>query len=72
MNKKLIRKLSIIFTIILVSCFIFITNISNADTGPKPSITITLKNMNSSKYYLDLLTKDSSSPEVFYKEYDDG
>ena len=72
MNKKIIRKLSIIFAIILAVCFIFITNISNADTGPKPSITIKLKNMNSSNYYLDLLTNESLNSKDFYNDYDKG
>ena len=74
MNKKVnvFFKFSLIFTIFVVINLLFCFNISNADTGPKPSITITLKNMNSSNYYIDFLTNDASNPDNFYKDFDDG
>ncbi len=57
-NKNIIKVLALIF--LFVICIS--TNV-NADTSPKPSITIYLKNMNTSNYKIDLLTKLS---ENFY------
>ncbi len=52
--KKIIRKTFIIFVFILLLG----NSIVNADMGPKPSITIHLKGMNTTNYIIDLLVYD--------------
>ena len=55
------KKIIIIIALIFI---LFGTITVNADTGPKPSITIYLENMDTTEYTLDLLTK----PEPKYQE----
>lgn len=62
---KKIQKI-IIFTIIF---FMAIGCAVNADMGPKPSITIKLKNMKTANYTIDLLTKDVEYSEEILPEY---
>ena len=52
----IIVKILIIFVILLTT----FCNCSNADMGPKPSITINLKNMKTDNYLIDLLVYDES------------
>lgn len=66
------------FIIILIFIFIlFGANNVKADMGPKPSITIYLKNMNTTEYTLDLLTKPKDEKQFYtqmvdkYTEYKD-
>lgn len=49
-----ILKISTVFIILLMA----FSNISNADMGPKPSITVKLKNMNTNNYIIDLFVFD--------------
>ena len=53
------------FTLVML----FIPLIVMADIGPKPSITINLKGINSTDYYIDLLTKMDDSD---YDKYEYG
>lgn len=53
-NKNIIKML-----ILSVIISFFIPQVVHADMGPKPSVTIYVKNFKSKSYYLDLLTKDS-------------
>jgi hypothetical protein len=64
-SKNLITMLILSVIIIL-----FIPQSVHADMGPKPSVTIFVKNFKSQSYYLDLLTKDSGIQyEDFYDYY---
>ena len=63
--KKLVKIVSVIFIIVLLVNF---SNIVYADTGPKPSITIHLKNMDNSNYYVDLLV-DSKGDGDFINNF---
>lgn len=64
--KKITYKLLIIF--ILIFCIINIfSNKVQADLGPKPSITIKIKNINSDNYIIDLFV-DSKSNEIYRDE----
>lgn len=75
MKRKIVKKVVVIFLILISISFIVINNYSNADSGIKPSITIFLKNMDSSDYYIDLLTLgpqeyyDEKRKKNFYEEY---
>ena len=61
----------------LLFFFIFIPTIVLADTGPKPSINITLKNIENSDYLIDLLSdftnKENLISEIvsYYEDYKD-
>lgn len=66
--KKTFQKIFILMFLILI---LFSNLAVSADTGPKPSITITLKNMKGSNYFLDLLTDSNEKydPEEFILSY---
>ena len=51
-----------LFIIILISIIVIPTNIF-ADTGPKPSIDVTVKNLNTTNYILDLFVYDKEKAE---------
>lgn len=53
---KKTKKIAIIFLLIIL----ILTQISIADMGAKPSITIKLKNMNTTNYLIDLLVYDEN------------
>ncbi len=60
------KKSKYIIMFILIFILLGATNVK-ADMGPKPSITIYLKNMDTTEYTLDLLTKPKNEEE-FYKQ----
>ena len=63
------NKRILITIILLILSILTIATISNADMGPKPSITIYVKNLNSTDYFVDLLTTGiSAMPSEHQKE----
>lgn len=63
------NKRILITIILLILSILTIATISNADMGPKPSITIYVKNLNSTDYFVDLLTTGNSAmPSEHQKE----
>ena len=57
--KKIKSKIILILILALCIANILISNV-NADMGPKPSITINLKNMPTNNYLIDLLVYDAT------------
>ena len=52
-------------------CLILLAGTASADTGPKPSVTITVTNAPDGVYYLDLLQQDGDgSPDIDRADYD--
>lgn len=50
----------VIYIIIFIFLLIGISNITYADSGPKPSITIKIKNLKTTNYIIDLFTYTES------------
>lgn len=58
----------IFLLLIVFSFFIFSPIILSADTGPKPSTIITIKNLKTSDYLVGIAAKHQSGPHVFYDD----
>lgn len=63
--KKFIK---VTYIIIFIFLFIGFSNITYADNGPKPSITIKIKNLKTTNYIIDLFTYQKSDDSLINDE----